>query len=246
MLMKQLDVKSPAELERELTRLGSSVSDVRQSFYEKAIASEWLRTKIKVNEEVSPDEMLEFYQTHASNYEEPLRVRWEELVVRKSRFASPAQAYAEIALLGNEVWQRAAARPNFRGPAFAEVAQARSDGFTAKDKGGEQPWTTKGALAIKVLDEALFSLQVGQMSPILETDDAFYIVRVLERKEAGRKPFTEVQAKIREDLKRERFRLAADKYLDQLRREARLWTTFAGYVSADEFIGRKPGETVQR
>jgi hypothetical protein len=246
LLMKQLGINSSVELEREITRLGSSMSDVRQSFNEKAIASEWLRTKIKVSEEVSPDEMLQFYQTHLSNYEEPLRVRWEELTVRKSRFASAAEAYAELAFMGNDVWQRAAAQPNFRGPAFAELAKARSDGFTARDKGGEQPWTSKGALAIKVLDEALFTLEVGQMSPILETADAFYIVRVLERKEAGRQPFTAVQAKIRDDLKKERFQLAVEKYLTQLRGNARLWTAFAGHVSAEEFLGRKPGETIQR
>jgi PPIC-type PPIASE domain len=246
LLMKALEVNSPVELEQEITRLGSSMSDVRQSFNEKAIASEWMRTKVKVSEEVSPDEMLQFYQTHLSNYEEPLRVRWEEMTVRKSRFTNPAEAYAEMANMGNQVWQRAAAQPNFRGPAFTEVAKARSDGFTAKEKGGEQPWTTKGALANRTLDEALFTLQVGQMSPILETDDAFYIVRVLERKEAGRQPFTAVQAKIRDDLKKERFRLAVEKYIAELRGNARLWTAFAGNISADEFLGRKPGETVQR
>ena len=84
------------------------------------------------------------------------------------------------------------------------------------------------------------------MSPILETDDAFHIVRVLERKEAGRKPFTDVQAKIREDLKEERFRLAVEKYLDKLRQDARIWTAFTGNVSADELLGRKPDETVRR
>jgi len=246
MLMKLLEVNSPVALEQEITRLGSSMSDVRQSFNEKAIASEWLRSKVKVSEEVSPDEMLQFYQTHLSNYEEPLRVRWEELMVRKSRFANPAEAYAELANMGNEVWQRAASRPGFRGPAFVEVAKAKSDGYRAKEDGGQHDWTTQGALKVEAIDLALFTLQVGQMSNILITGDAFYIVRVLERKEAGRKPFTEVQAKIREDLKKERFRLAVEKYIDQLRGNARLWTAFAGDISADEFLGRKPGETMQR
>lgn len=247
LLMKQLEKSSPIELERELTRLGSSISDVRQAFNEKAIASEWLRTKVKVSEEVSPDEMLAYYQSHLSNYDEPMRVRWEELTVRKSRFGSPAEAYAEIANMGNEVWQRAAARQDFHGPAFTEIAKARSDGFKAKEDGGQHDWTTKGALKISAINDALCNvLQVGQMSPILETDDAFYIVRVLERKEAGRQPFTDVQAKIREDLKEERFRLAVEKYLGQLRKDARIWTAFTGDISADELLARKPDENARR
>ena len=47
--------------------------------------------------------------------------------------------------MGNEVWQRGDGQRPVRGPAFAEVAKAKSDGFTAKD-GGVHDWTTKGAL----------------------------------------------------------------------------------------------------
>jgi parvulin-like peptidyl-prolyl isomerase len=132
-----------------------------------------------------------------------------------------------------------------QGAAFAEVAKAKSDGFTAKD-GGEHEWTTQGALKAAVIDKALFSLEVGQMSPILETDDGFHIVRVLERKEAGRRPFTEVQGEIRDRLKEERFQAAVKEYLSGLRRDARIWTAYTGNVSADVLLGRKPTETQQR
>ena len=40
------------------------------------------------------------------------------------------------------------------------------------------------------------------MSPILDSGPAFHIVRVLERKEAGCRPFSEVQNDIRDKLKR--------------------------------------------
>jgi parvulin-like peptidyl-prolyl isomerase len=243
-LMEQLKVDSQQELEQELTRLGSSLADVRRSFNEQFIFIEWVRSKVKINEEVSPDELLQYYQEHLADYEYPARARWEELMVRKDRFNNSREAYAEIARLGNEVWQRGKAQ-GLRGAAFAEVAKAGSDGFTAKD-GGVQDWTSKGALKAPALDQALFSLQVGQMSPILESDEGFHIVRVLERKEAGREPFTEVQAKIRDSLKDQRFRNEVDKYLASLRRDARIWTAFTGNVSADVLLGRKPEGTESR
>ena len=243
-LMKQLKVDNQANLERELTRLGSSLADVRRSFNERVIASEWIRTKIKINEEVSPDEMLEYYQAHLADYDYPAKARWEELKVRKSRFADPREAYAEIAHMGNEVWQRGMAG-GVRGPAFAEVAQARSEGFKAKE-GGVQDWTTKGALTATVIDHALFSLKIGQMSPILESDDGFHIVRVLERHEAGRKSFMEVQPDIREKLKEQRFQAGIEQYLTKLRRDARVWTAFTGNTTADMLLGRKADGTQQR
>jgi PPIC-type PPIASE domain len=231
-------------LERELARLGSSLSDVQRSFNERVIASEWIRSKVKINEEVSPDEMLEYYQSHLADYEYPTKARWEELMVRKSRFADPREAWAEIAHMGNEVWRRGMAS-GVRGPAFIEVAKAKSDGFKAQD-GGQHDWTTKGALRATAIDHALFTLQIGQMSPILESEEGFHIVRVLERVEAGRKPFAEVQPDIRDKLKDARFQAGIEQYLTKLRGDARIWTAFTGNTTADALLGRKPEQTQTR
>lgn len=244
-LMEQLKVKDERELEQELMRLGSSMEIARRGFNEKAIAGEWLRSKVKINEEVNPADMLEYYQAHLADYDYPSQARWQELMVRKSRFNHPRQAYAELADMGNEVWKKLADNPNAMEAVFGEVAKARSDGFTASD-GGVHDWTTKGAMKAKVLNEALFALEVGRLSPILETDDAFQIIRVLERKEAGRTPFTDVQTEIRDALKQERFRAGVDKYLGDLHRTARIWTIYTGPVAADVLLGKKPDETKQR
>ena len=105
--------------------------------------------------------------------------------------------------MGNEVWQRGTQQP-VQGRRLPKWRRRSRDGFTAKD-GGVHDWTTKGALQCTAIDEALFTLQVGQMSPILDSGPTFHIVRVLERKEAGRKPFTDVQGDIRDKLKEQRF-----------------------------------------
>jgi hypothetical protein len=239
-LVKQLKVESPTEVEPRLAQLGSSLPDARRSFNERAIASELLRSKVKINEEVGPDEMLAYYQAHLADYEYPTQARWEELMVRKNRFSDPRQAFAELAKMGNEVWQRAASRPNVQGAVFAEVAQAKSDGFTAKD-GGLHDWTSKGSLKSQAIDNGLFTLAIGQMSQVLESETGFHIVRVLERKEAGRRPFTEVQGEIREELKKERFQKGAEEYIARLRQDARIWTTFTGPTTAHELLGLNPG-----
>jgi hypothetical protein len=244
-LTEQLDVKSRRELEQELARLGSSLADAQRAFNEKVIASEWIRSKIKVDDEASPDELLNYYRAHLADYDYPTQARWEELMVQKDRFPSPAEAYAEMARIGNAAWSRAAATPNPSTPVFAELAKAKSDGFNAKE-GGLYGWTTQGALKALSIDQALFTIEVGRLSPILESDAGFHIVRVIERKQAGRKPFTEVQNDIREKLKDGRFRDAVEEYLAELRNDARIWTAYTGPVSADILMGRKPGETQRR
>ena len=56
------------------------------------------------------------------------------------------------------------------------------------------------------------------MSPILDSGTGFHIVRVLERKEAGCRPFSEVQNDIRDKLKDERMAVAQRKYIAELRK----------------------------
>jgi len=245
-LMEALGVANREALEKELVRLGSSLIDVRRTFDEREVVKFWIRSRVKIDEDVRPDEMLEYYQAHLAEYEFPTQARWEELMVRKGRFAQPQQAYAELASMGNEVWQRAAAKAGgLQGPAFAEVAKTRSDGLNAKD-GGIYDWTHKGALKTTAIDQALFTLQIGQMSDILISDTGFHIVRVLERKEAGRKPFTAVQTEIREKIKEARFQKEVTEYLDKIRSTASIWTPQTGNVSVEVLMGKAPGATQQR
>src|SRR4029078_13201009 len=103
-----------------------------------------------------------------------------------------------------------------QGRPFAEIAQTQSQGVTAYN-GGAYDWTTQGSLAAKNIDENIFALPVGALSEIIKTDRGFHIVRVLERKAAGRKSFEETQAEITKNLKEDKRESQIKKYLDGLR-----------------------------
>lgn len=226
-LLKMYDVKERAELEAALTASGASLKAVQQQFTEKTVAGEWLRQRMPKPKTITHEEMLAYYQDHLTEYEYPAQVRWEELMVRFDRAGGRDAAWQAIAALGNEVWSKVVANPTVRGPVFAEVAKAKSHGFTAAD-GGVHDWTTQGALKCEPLNEALASLELGQLSPGIESDAGFHIVRVLERKAAGRTPFTEAQAKIRTTLEAEQKAALLTAELEQVRKNARVWTIWDG------------------
>jgi parvulin-like peptidyl-prolyl isomerase len=216
-LLKQAGVQSPVELDRKLRALGSSLERERQWFMQQMLAEEWKSQQIKSDEEITHQEMLEWYQGHLHNFDHPARARWEELMVRTAKYPNKAEAYAAIARMGNQVV--------LGGRPLAEVARAQSDGRTAAN-GGRHDWTTKGGLAAEELDRALFGLPVGQLSPILESESGLHIVRVVERQDAMRTSFPQAQDEIRKQIKKERSQKKAQDYLAKVQRLYPPWTIF--------------------
>ena len=232
-LMKMVQAKDRAELAEKLQEKGTSLDDLRRQFNERTIASQWLREKTPKPEQLTHEQMLDYYQQNLEEYEFPAQVRWEELMVRFDRMGGDrSKAWKEIAEMGNEVWQQVAQQPNMRGEVFAKVAKARSHGVTAND-GGVHEWTSRGALKWEKVDQALFGLEIGQMSNILESDLGFHIVRPLQRKDAGRRPFTEAQVDIRKALERDLEKDLIQNELAELRKQSRVWTIFDGKLTAE-------------
>ncbi len=232
-LMKAMKIESRTELEKKLLATGSSLEQQRRTFFERSLAFQWAKSSAKVEGEVSHNDMVAYYEDHLKDYEKPARARWEQLSVNFEQFPNKQAAYAALAKMGNDV---------MTGAPWADVARAASQGSTARE-GGKWDWTTQSSLASKVLDQALFTLPVGTLSPILEDERAFHIVRVVEREEAGRTPFRDAQVKIKEEIEKQRQNAAMQEYLARLRKETRVWTVFDDPVNMQQFADSQKAES---
>lgn len=215
-MVKERKLESAQALDAMLRKEGTTLEREKRSFAEQVLQSSWLAQSVKVEQEVTHADMLSYYQEHIKEYEFESKARWEQISVRFDRIPSKAEAYAMIAAAGNQVLD---------GRPFAEVAKQVSHGSTAEE-GGVFNWTTKGSLVSQVLDQALFTLPVGTLSPILEDERGFHIIRVIERLDAGRKPFTETQTEIRKKITEQRKEAAKAKYLADIRKHATVWTIY--------------------
>ncbi len=214
-LMKEHGAKTRAELVEKLRSRGSSLQQAKRRFSEKVMVGQWIQRQLG-QEEITLDEMLHYYQTHAKQYEYPAKVRWQEIVIPYGEKRTREEAWRLLAWIGNQL---------LRGASFEQMAKKYSEGITA-DQGGVRDWISQGALASEQMDRLLFTLPPGQLSPIIELDKELRIVRVLERKPAGRTPFLEAQAEIRKKLQEEKRRKKLEEYLDKIRRGVPVWTIF--------------------
>ena len=226
-LLEQFSVGSRSELDARLRQYGSSLEQLRQNYIEVQLVQTWIAQQITGIPPITRDELFREYQEHLEDYAYPAKARWQELMVRFDRFGGDRRAARRtLAEMGNAVLQ---------GAPFEEVARSQSHGFTAAD-GGLHDWTAQGSLVTESIDAALFSMPVGgRPSEIIESPDGFHIVRVLERKPAGRTPFEEAQAEIREALVARKRSEKQREYLDRLRKDVRIWTIYTGHTTAEDF-----------
>ena len=229
-MVKDAGLASAAEFEQLLRSRGQSLDRIRKMFFERALAQQWIQQKVMNDGEIPHAEMIAWYQNHLADYDFPARARFEQITVKVALQRSRQQAWNLIAGLGNEV---------FKGRPFAEVAKAHSEGPTAA-AGGVYDWTTRGSLVSKTVDEAVFTLPVGQLSTILDDGTALHIVRVIERVDAGRTPFIEAQVAIRERLRDERRKKVMDEYLATVRERTPVWTVFDDGPGGGPIVTARP------
>lgn len=234
MLMKEHQIETLADLDRILRQNGSTLEKQQRAYLESNLGKMNIHEKLKVKTEVSHLEMLNYYREHAEDFAVKAKARFEILSVKTANFPSREAALAQMVQMGNKV---------FYGTPFAAVAREGSQDINAA-KGGLYDWTTEKSLASEQIDAAIFSQEVGKLSPIIEDARGFHIVRVIERQPAGFIPFTDAQVKIKELINQQRRDVAVKTYLASIREKTVVWTIYDPPPAAS--VATQPAANPQR
>lgn len=215
-LMKRAGAGSRRELEDFLRSRGTSLDREKRGFFQQTLAQQWVRQHVKFNEEITHEQMLDYYRGHLEEFNRPAQTVWEQLCVQFVDQPSVQQSQAAISGMGNRV---------LAGEPFTEVAKDSSQGPTASE-GGRRVWPEERILS-EELENAVNGLPVGQLSPILRDWRGLHIVRVVERTPAGRVPFEKAQEEIRAKIREERVQKQIGEYVAELKRRTSVWTVVA-------------------
>lgn len=229
--MERAKVSTAAELDAKLRKYGSSLAKQKQTFMERQLGRAAVGRSVNTQPEITHTEQLNYYNQHADKYAIPSKARWEQMTVLFDKFPSKQAAFEAMARMGNEVY--------LGGAPFAAVAK-RSSQSSNSEQGGYYDWTSQGSLRSEALDQAVFTLPLNQLSPIVEDDRGFHIVRVLERTQASSVPFEEAQEEIKSELKQQKLKTAIESYLEKTRENVYIWTMFDEEESAVSTANRSP------
>lgn len=162
----------------------------------------------------APDAAVQaYYDTHREEFTHPAQSRASYILVRIQKGAKKAdleQARARAAGLA----QRAR-----EGDDFARLAQEASEDPATAQRGGDLGWIEPGTMG-PAFDQAVASLQTGQVSDVVETPYGLVVVKLTGRRDAGTAPIGEVRERIVAVVKEEGRDEAQKKFLAELRAKA--------------------------
>lgn len=212
---EKLKCTSDAEFDSKLAEMGKSLQSLKTEFAEQTWAQEHVRENVKENPQVELSELQDYYDENIESYRRPAKVRFQILSAVFSKYPNKQAAYQAIVDMGNEV--------RLGGAPFDAVAKRSSTGFRASE-GGRFDWTSKGALKSKIIDQTIFENPVTGLSKIIEDEDGFHIVEVLERVPESIQSFADAQAEIKKSIVEKKIETQRSDFIKKVRKETQVWT----------------------
>lgn len=173
--------------------------------------------------QITADDIRRYYQRHQKDlFTEQSAAQFRVIKIDFKRTGGRDKAMAKA----NDIQQRLA-----RGDDFATLAGSMNDDpFLLKNKGdvsggggaGGGGWIDRGTFKEQKVEDAIFALNIGEVSNIIETSDAFFIAKLEQKRQGRQRSFDEeaVQAKIRENLTSEQIAILRQRAQERLVKNA--------------------------
>jgi len=209
----QREVKSTygdrATLTQTLQARGLTYEKWRQQARDRFLVSQLRLKNIYQETIISPYKIETYYNENKSAYLVEDQVKLRMIMLNKPVDADETEAARALAqeILGKLK----------TGAAFSEMASIYSQG-AQRTQGGDWGWAERKTLRSE-LAEVAFKLKPGELSEVIETPPAFFIMLVEDQRVSHSKPIAEVREEIEQTLlKLERDRLQK-KYVEKLRKK---------------------------
>lgn len=200
-------------LMKTLQARGLTLEQYRDQVRDQYVTTALRNQNIQREVVVSPAKIVDYYQSHLSDFRVEDQVKLRMIVLTKSsaddtnalRFAREILAKIKD------------------GAKFVEMAGIYSQG-SQQHQGGDWGWVERSVLR-KDLADVAFSLAPGQVSEPVEASDAVYLMLVEDKKAAQPKPLADVRADIEKTLRAQQQAHLQQEWIDGLKKK-----TFIRYI----------------
>jgi peptidyl-prolyl cis-trans isomerase C len=221
--IKQIQGNFPSEQEfaKALSDQHVTLQQLKNDQREQLLVAKVIDTQVSWKVNVTPKDADDFYAKNPDQFKEPENVHVQHILIRTPPPAdAPAKAKAKT--------EAEAIRKQIRGGAdFAKLAREKSQDPGSAPNGGDLPAFARAKDApnqamVPQFEEAAFKLKPGQVSPVVETQFGFHIIKMVEHRPARTVPLEEARPQITEVLKEQQANQKTAAYIDQLKAKSRI------------------------
>jgi peptidyl-prolyl cis-trans isomerase SurA len=196
---------------RTLNAQGFTISKFREQQRDKVIVGAMRQNNVKGTFSATPQQVEAYYEANKQEFATPEQLKLRMIVLN----ADPLDANSgdSTRKMAEEI------RNKVKGGAeFATMAKTYSMDGTA-ESGGDWGMIDRKTLNQQLTDAA-FALSPGQVSPVVQIGDSFYILFCESKKTSSFIPLTEVRDGIEKKLEQVQRQKATQKWIDSLREKA--------------------------
>ncbi|MBE0417079.1 MAG: peptidylprolyl isomerase [Coriobacteriia bacterium] len=188
-----------------LSEANLTLDDLKQQLRDQ-LATQRLMEELVGDEEVTEEEIADYYSQNGSQFEEQAAVKASHILFDPDDKATAEQVLAEIKAGGD----------------FAELAKTNSKDPGSAAQGGDLGWSDPARPFVTEFQTALDSLEVGEISDLIETEYGWHIIKVDEIREQRTKPIDEVRDQIEQTILQQRNIAAYQEFLAEVRADAEI------------------------
>lgn len=206
--------KDEQEFKNAIKDLEMDEKDLREYTRRDLLISHFVETEFVPKAAVSETEIRAFYDKNPDKFK-----RGETFKASHILIGTDAKTTADEKKKAAEKAEKL--RKELTGGSdFAALAKENSTCPSAQ-QGGDLGFFAKGQM-VPAFEKAVIALKTGEISPVVETQFGYHIIKLTDRKPAQALDFKDVKTKLGEYLKGQKVNEAIQKYLEETKKSAKV------------------------
>jgi peptidyl-prolyl cis-trans isomerase C len=214
--LKELKGKYPSDehFRERMSANSRTEGDLRESLAKTIYIDEYMKQKGLTNIEIPEEDIRAYYESNPRAFQREEMVKVSHILILVEKDAGKdkkARALDKAEKIRDEI---------IKGKDFGESAKEHSqDGYALQ--GGDMGYIKRGFMPPE-FDKAAFALEKGHVSEVVETRHGYHIIKLADKKPAGKVPYTEmrnfIEKYLRERIEKDKF----EAHMAELKKNAKI------------------------
>ncbi len=189
--------------------------EIKSEIKRRTAVQELIKTNVTDKINIEDKDVKKFYDDNPDKFQSSEEVKASHILIKLDPAKADEAKKTDAKKKLEDTKERLA-----KGEDFAKLAKEISEGPSNKN-GGDLGFVRRGQM-VKPFEDAVFALDAGEVSDIVETQFGYHLIKVFEKKPARKVEFKEVKERLSNQLKQQKAQEKAIAYIEKLKESAKI------------------------